>query len=62
VYVAPLAAAIGPQPEPELLQRCHWNAKVIGAVPSQVPVLAASVWPFTAGPAIVGDDVLAGAA
>lgn len=62
VYVAPVAPAIASHPEPELLQRCHWNAKLIGGVPSQLPVPATSVWPLTAGPEIEGGDVLFGAA
>jgi hypothetical protein len=62
VWVAPVAPVIAAQTEPELSQRCHSNVKLIGSVPSQLPVPATSVWPLTAGPVIVGGDVFEGAA
>jgi hypothetical protein len=48
------------QLEPELLQRDHWYAKVIGVAPDHVPSSTASVEPRAAGPETVGGAVFVG--
>ena len=60
VYVAAVAPGTSTQVAPAESQRCHWNAKEVGA-PVQLPVLPVSVWPACATPLIVGKAVFAGA-
>ena len=46
---------------PPELQRRHWYLNVIGVVLDQLPVLATSVSPCLAVPAIAGSEVFRGA-
>ena len=47
---------------PDVGHRTHWNAKLIGVVPVQSPVVADSVDPTIAEPVIFGSAVLRGTA
>jgi hypothetical protein len=59
-YVCPVAPATSLQPFPLWLQRCHWYAYAIGAVPDQEPESAVSVCPSCAVPLIDGKVVFDG--
>jgi hypothetical protein len=59
-YVEPAAPAIAAQLVPAASQRRHSRAKVSGAVPLQVPVVAVSVWPSRALPDTPGSAVFDG--
>jgi hypothetical protein len=61
-YVWPVAPLMMTQLAPLVLQRSHWYAYEIGAVPDQDPELADSTWPDWAVPEIVGRAVFDGAA
>ena len=62
VYADAVAPAMFEQLVPPLVQRRHWKAYEIGAVPVQAPVDAVSVCPSVAVPEIVGGAVFAGGA
>ncbi len=60
VYVCEVAPEMFAQFAPALSQRCHTYVKVIGVVPLQLPLDAASVFPCAAVPEMVGTLVFDG--
>src|ERR1051326_2694720 len=51
---SPVAPSMGTQLAPAASQLLHWYVNASGLPPSQVPGTAASSWPATGAPTIVG--------